>query len=63
MDNSDLPKYLTLEEVAVMLRVSQRTVHRLIKKKEIPAFKIGDSWRVDTMKLVKQIESKTIKHE
>jgi excisionase family DNA binding protein len=36
---------LTLEEVADYLRVHPSTVYRLLKKREIPAFKIGSDWR------------------
>lgn len=36
---------LTLEEVATYLRVHPSTIYRLLKKKELPAFKIGSDWR------------------
>jgi excisionase family DNA binding protein len=36
---------LTLEEVAEFLRVHPSTIYRLIKKRSIPAFKIGSDWR------------------
>ena len=36
---------LTLEEVADYLRVHPSTVYRLLKKREIPAFKVGCDWR------------------
>lgn len=44
-------QYLTIEEVAKMLRVNKRTVYRLAVKGEIPAFKFGRSWRIDSNKL------------
>jgi excisionase family DNA binding protein len=34
-----------LEEVAEFLRVHHSTIYRLIKKRSIPAFKIGSDWR------------------
>lgn len=34
-----------------MLRVNERTVYRLAVKGEIPAFKFGKSWRIDSKKL------------
>jgi len=34
-----------------MLRVNERTVYRLAVKGEIPAFKFGKSWRIDSTKL------------
>jgi excisionase family DNA binding protein len=36
---------LTLDEVANYLRVHPSTVYRLLKKKRIPAFKVGSDWR------------------
>lgn len=36
---------LTLEEVATYLRVHPSTIYRLLKKKELPGFKIGSDWR------------------
>jgi len=44
-------EYLTIEEVAKKLRVNKRTVYRLAVKGEIPAFKFGKSWRIDSDKL------------
>lgn len=36
---------LTLDEVAVYLKAGKRTVYRLAQKGEIPAFKLGGTWR------------------
>jgi excisionase family DNA binding protein len=36
---------LTLEEVAQFLHVHPSTVYRLLKRRSIPAFKIGSDWR------------------
>ena len=38
---------LTLEEVASYLRVHPSTVYRLLKKRQIPAFKMGSDWRLN----------------
>jgi excisionase family DNA binding protein len=38
---------LTLAEVADILRVHPSTIYRLVKRKEIPAFKVGSDWRFD----------------
>ena len=37
---------LTLDEVAAYLKAGKRTVYRLAQKGEIPAFKLGGTWRV-----------------
>ncbi len=38
---------LTVEEVARRLRVSEATVYNLIRGGQLPAFRVGRSWRVD----------------
>jgi excisionase family DNA binding protein len=36
---------LTLEETAAMLRVHSSTIYRMLRKKELPAFRVGSDWR------------------
>ncbi|KIO50287.1 helix-turn-helix domain-containing protein [Nitrosospira sp. NpAV] len=36
---------LTLDEVAAFLKTGKRTAYRLAQKGEIPAFKLGGTWR------------------
>jgi len=36
---------MTLEEVADYLRVHPSTIYRLLKKRQLPAFKVGSDWR------------------
>jgi len=38
-------KVMTLEEVSRYLHVHRSTVYRLLKRGEIPAFKLGGDWR------------------
>ena len=40
------PNMLTVEEVAVMLKLSPITVYRELVKKHLPGFKVGNQWRV-----------------
>ena len=37
--------FLTTEEVLACLRVTPRTIYRLIKTGELPAIRIGRQWR------------------
>lgn len=41
-----MEELLTAEEVARTLRVSTMTVYRLIRRGELPAFRVGRSYRV-----------------
>jgi excisionase family DNA binding protein len=38
-------KVLTVREVASYLRVHSSTIYRLLKKGQLPAFRIGSDWR------------------
>jgi excisionase family DNA binding protein len=40
-----MPTVLTLEEVASYLRVHPSTIYRLLRKRKLPAFKVGSDWR------------------
>jgi excisionase family DNA binding protein len=40
-----MARVMTLEEVAGYLRVHPSTIYRLLKKKQLPAFKVGSDWR------------------
>ncbi|MBK6959773.1 MAG: helix-turn-helix domain-containing protein [Gammaproteobacteria bacterium] len=36
---------LTLDEISAYLKIGKRTAYRLAQKGEIPAFKLGGTWR------------------
>ena len=40
------PKFLTIAEVAAIVRVSKMTVYRLVHNGELPAVRVGRSFRV-----------------
>lgn len=40
------PKFLTIAEVASVMRVSKMTVYRLVHNGELPAVRVGRSFRV-----------------
>jgi len=37
--------YMTLKEVAELLKLSEKTLYRLVQQGDVPAFKVGGSWR------------------
>lgn len=45
-DTEALPRFLTPEEVADLLRVSRRTVYNWLRSGQLPAIRIGKVWRV-----------------
>jgi excisionase family DNA binding protein len=38
-------EYLTVADVAALLKLSEKTVYRLAQRGELPGFKAGGSWR------------------
>jgi excisionase family DNA binding protein len=45
LDSNEMASIMTLENVAEYLRVHPSTIYRLLKKQQLPAFKLGRSWR------------------
>ena len=55
-NNIDPFTLLTLKEAAEALRLSTRTVQRMVKSKELPSFKVGGQWRLRESELQKWLE-------
>jgi excisionase family DNA binding protein len=49
---------LTLSEAANLLQVSTRTLQRMIRNGELPAFKVGGQWRLRETQLRQWVESR-----
>lgn len=45
-DDAARPRFLTVAEVAEEMRVSRMTVYRLVHAGELPAIRVGKSFRV-----------------
>jgi len=50
--------FYTVNEVAVLLRVSKLTILRYIKAGVLPAYKIGRDWRIRKVELELFIDSR-----
>lgn len=57
-DTLDGLRLLTLPEAAELLHVSTRTLQRMIRRRELPAFKVGGQWRVRESQLTRWIEGR-----
>ncbi|MBW4258516.1 helix-turn-helix domain-containing protein [Methanobacterium sp. YSL] len=51
-------KLYTVEEIAEILRVTERTIYNYIKEEDLPAIKIGKHWRVRHEHLEQFLEKK-----
>jgi len=60
---------MTIGEVADYLKVTERTIYRLAGAKQIPAFKVGGSWRFskadidDWIKDQSSVKSKSVEQQ
>jgi excisionase family DNA binding protein len=55
-------RFLTPDEVAAMLRVSRDTVRRLLRRGELPAVRVGRSWRVEEAELQRWLRRGVLRH-
>ena len=51
---------MTVREVAEYLKVKERTIYRLVSQADIPAFKVGGSWRFRRGEIDQWTESNAI---
>ncbi|MDH5364769.1 MAG: response regulator [Dehalococcoidia bacterium] len=58
-----MAELMTVEEVARYLRVTERTIYRLLKQGEIQATKVGRQWRFDKASINEWIHQKPMKTE
>ena len=61
MANAD-DEILTLDEVAAYLKAGRRTVYRLAANGQIPAFKLGGTWRFRRTELDRWIANRIDTH-
>ncbi|WP_095660966.1 helix-turn-helix domain-containing protein [Corynebacterium glaucum] len=57
MANEEKGKFLTVAEVAEIMRVSKMTVYRLVHSGELPAVRVGRSFRVNETAVNEYLES------
>jgi excisionase family DNA binding protein len=54
---------MTLQETAGYLRVTRSTIHRLLKRNQIPAFRIGRHWRFNVEEIDNWCSSSIVSKE
>ena len=47
MGLENLPDIVTVKQLAAFLQISEQTVIRALKSKELQGFKIGREWRIE----------------
>ena len=59
MPQTDLPRVLTVKEVAALLRVHPSTIYRLLREGDLPGFRVGVDWRFNSDQVVAWIVKNT----
>lgn len=62
MDQQSARRFMTVAEVADLMRVSKMTVYRLIHSGEMPAIRVGKSFRVPEAGVAQLINSGLADH-
>lgn len=62
MEQQSAPRFMTVTEVADIMRVSKMTVYRLIHSGEMPAIRVGKSFRVPEAAVVQMIQAGMADH-
>jgi excisionase family DNA binding protein len=57
--NMPINEVLTVAEVAAFLRVNRSTVYKLIRRGELPAFKVGSDWRFNRTQIEELFKVRT----
>jgi len=52
---------LTIQEIAIFLKIKEKTAYDLVAKGKLPGFKVGGSWRFRRSDIETWIDSKTRK--
>lgn len=52
---------LTFNEACEFLRINKGTLHKLIRNGDIPAFRVGNLWRIDKIELGGWLKKQRIK--
>lgn len=55
-------RIVTVKDLAAYLRCHQSTIYRLIKRADLPAFKIGSDWRFKVEDVDRWCRSRTAGH-
>jgi excisionase family DNA binding protein len=53
--------FLTVRELAALLRVSRKTAYLLVKTGEVPSMKVGGGYRIPRAELERQFEDSMTK--
>jgi len=63
MRQSETKNVLTVAEVAEILRVHSTTIYRLVKRGELPGFKLGGNWRINRASLDLWLSAERPQHQ
>ena len=60
---SEQAEFVTVEELANVLKVTPRTIQRIVNRKELPAIRVGRQWRFRREWVAEWLEKNTVNLE
>lgn len=60
MNTETYNELITIEELCEILVIGKNTAYRLLKAKEIPAFRIGRIWKIPRTSVTDYIKTQTV---
>ncbi|HXX40237.1 MAG TPA: helix-turn-helix domain-containing protein [bacterium] len=54
-------KFLTPDEIAAQLRVSSEVIRRLLRRRELPAIRVGRAWRIEEDEFRRWVSRRLVK--
>jgi excisionase family DNA binding protein len=55
-----LPPFVTADEIAKLLRLNIKTIRAALKRREIPAVRVGQQWRISRQIVITLLEGKSV---
>ena len=55
-----MAELMTVQELAYYLRVTKKTIYRLLRRGDIPAIKVGKQWRFDKAAIDEWLQRKSV---
>jgi excisionase family DNA binding protein len=62
-DESDVPEVMDIHRASQYLGVSRETLYKYLNQEKIPAFKLGNRWRLKKTVLDRWMESESMRRE
>jgi excisionase family DNA binding protein len=57
-----IDEIMTISDIAIYLKITEKTAYRLVSEGKIPGFKVGGSWRFNRIEIQSWARAKDMQH-